>query len=194
MRIKTKKIKNFLRSLPKILALHPFLTFWSLLSIALILGGFIFYRYSILAEKPETEPSKGLLKFKQEACQEVVNQWQQRKENLENINLKQYINPFLMTRGEISPPIPSEEATSTPEELPPEKPPKEEPSLPSNIEELLAATNLTQFYRLKGEELPFVSVRAKMWQEKGLGLEEEYKGTKYQNMILLEKLKEELTG
>ncbi len=193
MKIKIERIKNLFKKLPKTLALHPFLSFWGLLSIALILGGFVFYRYSILAEKLEIETARELLKFKQETYQEVINQWQQREESLENINSKQYINPFQMTRGGISPPVLPEEATSTPEELPPEELLPEEPSLPSNIEELLTASNLTQFYMIKGERMPFLWQRAKMWQEKGLGLEDEYKGSKYQNMILLEKLKEELT-
>ena len=189
MKIKIRRTKNFFKKLPKTLALHPFLTFWVLLSIALILGSIIFYKHSILAEKPEIETSKELLRFKQGVYQKVLDRWQQREENLENISLKEYINPFHMMRGEISPPVFPEEATSTPEELP-----SEEPSLPSNIEELLAATNLTQFYMIKGEIMPFLWQRAKMWQEKGLGLEDEYKGSKYQNMLLLEKLKEELTG
>ncbi len=193
MKIKIGETKNFFKKLPKTLALHPFLTFWVFLSIALILGSIVFYKYSILAEKPETETSKELLRFKQGVYQKVLDHWQQREENLENISLKEYINPFHMMRGEISPPVSSEETTSTSEELPLEELPSEGPSLPSNIEELLAATNLTQFYMIKGERVPFLWQRAKMWQEKGLGLEDEYEGSKYQNMLLLEKLKEELT-
>lgn len=194
MKIKIERIKNLFKKLPKTLALHPFLAFWVLLSIALILGSVIFYKYSILAEKPEIETSKELLRFKQGVYQKVLDHWQQREENLENISLKEHINPFHVMRGEISPPILPEEATSTPEELPLEEPPSEEPSLPSNIEELLAATNLSQFYMIKEERVPFLWQRAKMWQEKGLGLEDEYKGSKYQNILLLEKLKKELTG
>lgn len=192
MKIKIEKIKNLLKKIPKVLAGHPFLTFCGLLVVALILGGVIFYKYSILAEKSEIEISKETLRFKQKIYQEVSNQWQQREEKLKKVDLKQYINPFQEIEGEVSISTSSEEATSTPEELPPEELPPEEPSLPSNVKELLAAANLFEFYGIKGEKLPSVWERGIIWREKGLGLEKEYKGTDYQNMILLKKLKEEL--
>lgn len=182
MKIKIGKIKNILKKSPRGLALHPFLAFWVLLFIALILGGFIFYRYSVLAEKPEGI-SREILRFQQETHQKVLNQWQRRKENLENIDSRQYINPF-QEGASLS--VPPEEATSTPEELPPEE------VVPSpEIKKLLAARNLFEFYWLKGEKLPSIYQREITWN--GWKLDGEYIGTKYQNLLLLEKLKEELT-
>jgi len=183
MKINIEKIKNPLKNLPKKLAKHPLLTFWILLFIALVLSGFVFYKYSVLVEKPEIETSRELLKFKQKTYQEVLDQWQQRKENLEKIDSKEYANPFILT-GEVSTSVSSGEATSTPEKITPS----------ALIKKLLVARNLTEFYMIRDGKVPLVSERAKIWEEKGLGLKDEYKGSKYQNVILLEKLKEELTG
>ena len=50
-KIKTKKIKDSLKKLPRVLGENAFLAFLGLLVIALILGGLIFYKYSFLVEK-----------------------------------------------------------------------------------------------------------------------------------------------
>lgn len=183
MKIDTRKTKNIFKKIPKTLALHPFLAFWALLALAIILGGLIFYKCSILAEKPETDIPREILRFGQETYQEVTVQWQEREINLEEIESKQYINPFqLMKEAELPP---AEEGTSTPEEQPPGG------TVPSEIEKLLGARSLFEFYWLKGERLPSIYQREIMWNERKLG--DEYKGTKYQNLLLLEKLKKELT-
>jgi hypothetical protein len=184
MKINTKKIKNIFKKTPKVLALHPFLAFWALLALAIILGGLIFYKYSVLVEKPETGISREVLRFGQETYQDVITQWQERERNLEEVESKQYISPFRLTREvELPPP---EGGTSTPEEQPPEE------TNPPEIEKLLGARSLFEFYWLKGERLPSIYQREIMWNERKLG--SEYKGTKYQNILLLEELKKELTG
>ena len=197
MKIKIKKYKKFFKDLPEILGKHSFLTFLMFLFIALAFGGFIFYKYSILVEKVETEISEKPIKFEQKIYQEVLNQWRQRKERFERADLKQYLDSFQEIRKEILPPT-FPEATSTPEEtlpeeLAPEEIPVEETISPSKINELLAAANLSEFYKIKKEKLPLVSERAKIWQEKGLGFAEEYHGSVYQNQILLKEFKKELT-
>jgi hypothetical protein len=180
MKIKIEKLKHFLKGLPKTLALHPFLTFWILLFLALILSGVIYYKFSILAEKPGT--LRGLLRFDQETYQEVKKQWQQREDSFKDAELRGYIDPFQMTEG-ISPQPPPGGVTSTPEEI----------ILAPEIEKLLGARSLFEFYWLKGEKLPSIYQREIMWKERGLNSTSKYTGTKYQNLILLEKLKEELT-
>ena len=192
-KIKIEKAKNFFKKLPKLLAKHPFSTFFGLLAVDLILGGFVFYKYVFLIEKLETQTPGNIFKFDETTYQEVLNQWQQREEILKNIDNKIYPNPFQGPGEGIVSPTSTEPATSTPEatSTPPEPP--EKPVLPSNIERLLATTNLYEFYIIKDGWIPSVRQRAKVWQEKGLGSEDDYKGTDYQNMILLKKLKEELT-
>ena len=62
-KIKTKKIKDSLKKLPRVLGENAFLAFLGLLVIALILGGLIFYKYSFLVEKePPTKIGEGVEK------------------------------------------------------------------------------------------------------------------------------------
>jgi len=199
MKINIKKTKKIIRVIPKILAKHSFLTFFCFLFIALTLGGIVFYKYIVLIEENEIDDFKEFLVFRKEIYQEVLDYWQKREENFEQANSKQFISPFGEEREEIIIPTTTEEATSTleespPEELPPVEPSPEEPELPENIQELLAATNLFEFYILRDGIVPLLEERAIIWEEKGLGHVEEYKGTSYQNMLLLVELKKELTG
>lgn len=188
MKVKIPKTRIPFKKIPKILARRPFLTFWVFLILALAFGGLVFYKYYILVEKPEIETTEPL-KFKKGIYERALNQLDQREKNLENIESKQYINPFQEKRVEISAPTSSEE-----EFLPePEEELPEEPELPSNVKQLLAARSLFEFYAIKGEKLPSIWQRERMWEEKGLSYAGEYKGTKDQNLLLLDKLKEELT-
>lgn len=192
-KIKIEKVKNFLKRLPKLLAVHPFATFLVLLAVDLILSSFIFYKYVFLIERLEVQNFGNILKFDEATYQEVLNEWQQREEALKDIDSKIYPNPFESPGKELVSPTSTEPATSSPEATSTPSEPPEEPVLPPNIERLLAASNIYEFYIIKDGFVPSVRQRAKVWQEKGLGSEDSYKGTEYQNMILLNKLKEELT-
>jgi len=195
MKIKIQKIGAFLKKLPKTLASHPFLAFWVVLIVSLILGGFVFYKYVILVQKIGIREYQRPLRFNQSVYQEVLDSWEERAKNFEEADFRKYPNPFLESE-KISLSTSTSEATSTKEATSSEE---VATSTPANItpslktKELLAAANLSWFYRIKGEKLPSVKERAKIWEQKGLGLEEEYKGLKHQNEILLAKLKKELT-
>lgn len=182
--LKTKKTIESLKKLPRFLGRHAFLTFLGLLLLSLVLGSFIFYQYSILAAKEKPEVIEKPLQFKEETYQEVLKIWQVRQTRFEQANLKEHLNPFQEIKKELP-------------ELKEEKPAKETnselPTVPE-IKELQAATTLYNFYMIKGEKLPPPSERAKIWEEKGLGSAEEYFGSHYQNIKLLEELKKELTG
>ncbi|MCD6550528.1 hypothetical protein J7K24_03215, partial [bacterium] len=148
--------------------------------------------------------------FKKNTYKEVINYWEKQKADFENIEIKQYKNIFqkkqeigsvaistISTIEESSSTISTttqkqstttqessrfqEQSTSTEEVMSPE------------IEKLLGAKSLFEFYLIKGEKFPYLWQRAEIWEEKGLGLKDEYKGTEYQNNLLLKKLKEELT-
>ncbi len=93
-KFKTEKTKKFLKKLPRILGEQSFLTFFGLLLIALILGGFIFYQYSFLVEKEKPEVSEEPLKFKEKIYQEVLETWQEKEKRFEEVNLKQYPDLF----------------------------------------------------------------------------------------------------
>jgi len=189
-KLKKKKIKGFLKKLPKILGLHAFLTFLALLLFSLIGAGIIFYRYSILVEKTELDVSESLLQFKEKTYQEVLKTWQEKEKKSREADLKQYLDPFQEIREEgLEPsPIPSQETEEEKEE---EIMPEESPT--DKIKELRAATNLDEFYMIKEGKLAPLNDRAKLWEEKGLGLAKEYIGSHYQNLKLLEELKKELT-
>ena len=185
-KLKTKQIKEFLKRIPRILGARAFLTFLWFLFFSLIGAGLIFYRYSILAEKQKLEVSEEPLQFKEEIYQQVLSVWQEKEKGFEGADLKEYPDPF---RGK-------KEEPPNQESLPEEEIPEEEipPELPvEKDKELQEATNLEEFYRIKGEKLPPVKERAKLWEGKGLGPFEEYVGSRYQNLKLLEELKKELT-
>jgi len=181
-KFKIKEIKQFLKKLPRTLGKRSFLTFLGLLLIALIFSGFIFYKYSFLSEKEKLEVLEKPLKFNEKVYQDVLKIWQEKEKKFEEANFKEYPDSFRGIK------IESPESVFTPE-VEEEKP--EGGLIPETplIKELQLVTNLYEFYRIKGEKLPSIVERAKIWEEKGLGTEEEYIGFFYQNQKLLTELK-----
>ena len=98
MKIKTKvnELKEFLGKCPLILAKHSFLTCLSLLLLALIFGGFLFYKYGFLAQKAEPELSDSFL-LKKEIHQEVLEIWQEQEKRFSETDSKEYPDPFKKT-------------------------------------------------------------------------------------------------
>jgi len=94
-KLKIKKIKQFLKKLPRTLGGRSFLTFLGLLLIALIFSGLVFYKYS-----PLTKIGGGLevlekpLKFNEKVYQEVLKIWQEKEKKFEETNFKEYPDPF----------------------------------------------------------------------------------------------------
>ncbi|MCJ7786674.1 hypothetical protein MUP06_00460 [Patescibacteria group bacterium] len=93
-KIKFNKIKIFFKKLPRILGEKAFLAFLFLLFISLILGGIIFYKYSILAEKAEPRIIEKPLQFKEKVYQEILNEWEAREKRFKETELKEYPDPF----------------------------------------------------------------------------------------------------
>jgi len=93
-KIKTKKTKEFFQKLPRILGENAFLIFLGLLIIALILGGFIFYKYSILVAKMEPQVIEKPLQFKEKTYQAVLKFWQEKEKRFKEVDFKEYPNPF----------------------------------------------------------------------------------------------------
>lgn len=177
--LKFNKIKLFFEELPKIMAERAFLSFLILLLISLIFGFITFYKYSILAEKsPLKTEEKKPLKFKEKTYKKVLEIWQEKEKRLREADLKQYPDAFRKTRF-------SNSTNSVP------KPEKKEPE--KKISEVQVIHNLNEFYSQKGEKLPSIEERAKIWEEKGLGTKEEYVGDYSQNIKLLKELEKELT-
>lgn len=194
MKIESSKIINFFKYLPKKTATHSFSAFIVLFILALVGGGVVFYKYNIQKETLEVQYIEKRLRFQKDVYKRVLNYWQEVERNLANIESRQYDNPFLEEVSFIPTSTVPQEPTSTEEESSEEKS-SGEPSVTCcvEIQKLLATKNLFEFYSIKGEKVPYLWQRAEMWEAKGLGSKDEYKGTKYQNALLLEKLKEELT-
>jgi hypothetical protein len=183
--IKTKQIIDFLKRLPRALGARAFLTFLAFLFVTLILGGVIFYQYSILPQKETPEVSGKTFKFEEAIYRGVLNTWEEKERDFQEAGSKDYLDPFQEIEGEVP------ENGTPPEE--PEEPEEPTPEPTNRIEELLASRSLYEFYLIKEGYLPSISERAEIWQEKGLGPTDSYYGFFYQNVLLLDTLKNELT-
>ena len=93
-RLKLKKIANFFEKLPKILAKSAFLCFLALLLFSLILGGFLFYKYSILIDREKPDVVIGVIKFNKELYQKVLEIQQTKERQFEETGLKEYPSLF----------------------------------------------------------------------------------------------------
>jgi len=93
-----EKIKNFLKRVPRIIGEHAFLTSLMLFFIAAILGGLVFYKYSILVEQRKSEFSENLLYFDEKNLKEVLKAWQDRQTKFQAADSEQYSNPFKITQ------------------------------------------------------------------------------------------------
>lgn len=92
--IKINKIKEFLKRSLWVIGENFTSTFFILFFLALIIGGFIFYKYSFLAEKLEPEIIKEPLRFKEALYQEISEEWQIRQKRFEGAELKEYQDLF----------------------------------------------------------------------------------------------------
>lgn len=93
-KIKIKKIKEFLKRLPRTLGEKAFFVFLALLFLALIFGGIIFYQYKILVKRTEIQITEEPLKFQEKTYQEILKIWQEREKKFQEADLKEYPNPF----------------------------------------------------------------------------------------------------
>jgi cell division protein FtsL len=93
-KVKLTKNKEFFRKLPRVLAERFFLTFLILIFIALILGGLVFYKYSILVEQKKVEISEKQISFKEKEFQEILKIWEDNQKRLEEAGLKTHPDLF----------------------------------------------------------------------------------------------------
>lgn len=169
------KSKNICCAFLKTSAENPLPAIVLLFLIVLALGVLTFYRYDVLAEKSETKTSGEGIQFQTEFYQQILKEWQVRDQRFEGAGFQKYINPFQEKREKLILTVP------------------EEPKAVVADPKLLDAANLLDFYALKGEKMPLLNTRAKMWQEFGLGSLQSYVGSNAQNQLLLAELKKRLT-
>lgn len=92
--IKIKKIRESLKKSVWIIGRNSAPTFFILFFVTFILGGFIFYKYSFLAEKIEPQITEQPLRFKESLFQEILKEWENREKRFEEAELKEYPDPF----------------------------------------------------------------------------------------------------
>lgn len=95
-REKIKKIKEVFKKLPRGLAENAFLTFLVLFFLALILGGLLFYQYSILAQEKRPKVLEVPLPFNEKVFQDILQIWQERQKKFEEKEPKEPPNPFII--------------------------------------------------------------------------------------------------
>lgn len=88
-----KAISNF-KKLPRLLADNAFLTFWASLVLCLVIGGVIFYQYSIWAEPSAGPVGLKSIQFKEKTYQTILQEWQKRNESFLEAERKSYLDPF----------------------------------------------------------------------------------------------------
>ena len=93
-KINTKKIIDFVKKLPWILGKKAFLTFLISLFIWIIIGGIIFYQSIFSLKNEDVKILEKQLMFKEKNYQNILEVWEEKEKNIEEINSKQYINPF----------------------------------------------------------------------------------------------------
>lgn len=183
------QIRNFLYRAFRMMAEHVLCSFLVLIFPGLIFAGSLFYQYGIAVKKAEPEATERHVYFKEKLYQEILEKWEEREKGFKKIDSKAYLNPFSETREPLETQRKEEaEGLEAEEEL--EGPSKTEPEPPSKLEteQYQEIKNLFEFYGSRGEELPSVEERARLWEEMGLGKAEEYLGSYSQNARLLKEL------
>jgi hypothetical protein len=90
MKIETKKLKNFIKKIPRTLAEKFLLTSIFLLILALFIGFLIFkFPTSFKLEMPQKIEA-----FNENLYQKVLEKFKERERKFEEIDQKIYINPF----------------------------------------------------------------------------------------------------
>lgn len=187
--IELNQIRNFFYRASRITAEHVLCSFLVLIFLGLIFAGSLFYQYSIAVKKAEPEAAEKHVYFKEELYQKILEKWKEREKGFKKIDSKTYLNPFSETRE----PLETQqkegaEELGAGEELEGSGETGPESASKLETEQYQEIKNLSEFYGGRGEELPSIEERARLWEEMGLGKAEEYLGSYSQNVRLLKEL------
>ncbi|MFH1780647.1 MAG: hypothetical protein ABH841_01440 [Candidatus Nealsonbacteria bacterium] len=169
------KFKNICSAVLYGLAKNPLYAVAFLFLIVLALGALIFYQYDASVEFFEPRIPGETIQFQKDLYYRILKERQDRDERFAKIDDQNYINPFQAKREKL--------ILNT----------LEKTKIISVDSKILNAGTLQEFYVLKGERMPLLSERTKMWQEFGLGGLQSYIGSNSQNQLLLAELKKRLT-
>ncbi len=183
IKIKGEKIKN----LPILIVEHAGFVFVLLLLFSFLVGSILFYKHGYLVINKKVEAENQVVTFKRELYSKIISRWGEQEEILKSLDGKSYSNPFKGSKVTEKPTsTPKEESQLTAEE-------KEELLSNPDVQSLLEADNLFEFYTTKEDDFLTIEERAEIWEQLNLGTQEEYAGGYYQNIKLLRELKKELT-
>ncbi|MEK7080509.1 MAG: hypothetical protein AAB925_01590 [Patescibacteria group bacterium] len=85
-----EKIKKFFY----FLAVHIFFIILILIFLDILFGGFLFYKYVILANRQEPDVQDNTFKFNESAYQSVVDKLEAKEKDFNNLSQENYLNPF----------------------------------------------------------------------------------------------------
>ena len=94
MKITSKNIKKFLKKLPWFLGEHAFLTILTLIFLAVIISGSVFYKYVILAEKADPLIVEKAIRFDSGQHREILDEWDRRRQAFKAVGDKEYFDLF----------------------------------------------------------------------------------------------------
>lgn len=112
--VKIRKLKVFLGKLLVFSVRHFSLTSLFIFFLTLIFGALLFYKYSVLVQKIEFEPSE-LLQLKEKTYQDILKIWQEQEKKFIGAESKKRTDPFKRPVPITEEELESEE--SEPEEL-----------------------------------------------------------------------------
>jgi hypothetical protein len=92
--IKIEKFLNFLKKLPRMLAKKAFLVFLGLTILALIVGAFLFFKYTLLIKESKPKFIDKVFKFEEKTYQDILKILEERNKRFEGTNLKEYPDLF----------------------------------------------------------------------------------------------------
>jgi len=102
-KVGTKGIKNFSQKITRTIGDHFFFSFLIVVLFVIILGGAIFYNYVFLSENEKIDISERPVFFNEDVYKKVLEELSSRKKIIEDLNSKQYSNPFVPISNETSP-------------------------------------------------------------------------------------------
>lgn len=88
------KLKSKLGKFCLFSAEHSFLSILILFLVSLLVGGWLFYQYSILIQRAEPQITGQTIQFEENIYQEILGQWQIREARIEAADGKIYLDIF----------------------------------------------------------------------------------------------------
>ncbi|MFC1789386.1 hypothetical protein ACFLYY_00145 [Patescibacteria group bacterium] len=95
MKLNIQKIKRIVAKMPRKMAENSFLATIIFIIIATATGAIVFYKYNGALNDDNIEITGSLLKFKENSYQKIINKWQEKEEQFQIADLKEYPNLFV---------------------------------------------------------------------------------------------------